>query len=62
MKRKLKVFLCLITVIAMVAAFAAGCSDTPETPSGECEHTFSEKWSSDAENHWHAATCEHGEI
>lgn len=28
---------------------------------GEHEHTFSDKWSSDAENHWHAATCEHGE-
>lgn len=25
------------------------------------EHTFAEKWSSDATNHWHAATCEHTE-
>lgn len=23
------------------------------------EHTFAEEWSSDATNHWHAATCEH---
>ena len=22
-------------------------------------HTFSEKWSSDDNKHWHAATCEH---
>ena len=26
---------------------------------GECEHTFSEAWTTDATNHWHAATCEH---
>ncbi len=25
------------------------------------EHTFSEAWSSDANSHWHAATCEHGD-
>ena len=26
-----------------------------------CEHTFSEKWYSDATQHWHPATCEHAE-
>jgi hypothetical protein len=26
-----------------------------------CEHTFSDKWYSDATNHWHPATCEHAE-
>lgn len=31
--------------------------DSPETiPAG---HTFSDEWSYDATNHWHAATCEH---
>lgn len=28
---------------------------------GECEHTYAEAWTTDAENHWHAATCEHTE-
>lgn len=28
-------------------------------PKLEHTHTFSEKWASDGENHWHAATCEH---
>ena len=23
-------------------------------------HTFSDKWTADDDNHWHAATCEHG--
>lgn len=28
----------------------------------ECEHTFSTEWATNATQHWHAATCEHGEI
>lgn len=28
---------------------------------GGCEHTFAEAWTTDADNHWHAATCEHTE-
>ena len=32
-------------------------------PSGEHEHTYSDVWTTDYENHWHAATCEHtGEV
>lgn len=32
-------------------------------PSGEHEHTYSDVWTTDCENHWHAATCEHtGEV
>ncbi len=27
----------------------------------KCDHTFSDKWYNDAENHWHPATCEHAE-
>lgn len=26
---------------------------------GECEHTYSDKWSSSSTEHWHSATCEH---
>ena len=32
----------------------AGCNNTPAH-----EHTFACAWTSDAEYHWHAATCEH---
>ena len=54
MKTKILVFVLLV----VLAAFALASCDL----SGDCEHTFSENWASDAENHWHAATCEHGEI
>ncbi len=40
----------LLCAIAMLGACLAGCGH---------EHTYSDKWSSDASNHWHAATCEH---
>ena len=39
-----------LLVLGMVALTSCG---------DEHAHTFAEKWSSDAENHWHAATCEH---
>jgi hypothetical protein len=31
-------------------------------PNGEHVHTFSESWTSNATQHWHQATCAHGEI
>ena len=34
----------------------------PDTPTPPHEHTFSTEWSSDGEDHWHAATCEHKEV
>ena len=46
-----KIFLTLLCVaLSLTALVACGHS-----------HTFEEDWSSDAENHWHAATCEHTE-
>ncbi len=50
-------FLVLLCVFAMIATCLASCDKN-----SECDHTFSEKWSSDATSHWHPATCEHGEI
>ena len=51
----------LIAVLsAMVMALAfvlAGC----QVESDSHEHSFSKEWTSDATNHWHAATCEHTE-
>lgn len=46
-------FLLLLCLVALMAVCLASCAH---------EHTFSEAWSSDKSNHWHAATCEHGEI
>lgn len=49
-----------IFLLALIAALSlASCG---ETTGDGCEHTFAETWSSDATNHWHAATCEHGEV
>lgn len=54
MKNKILAILC----VALIAVLGfASCEQ--ETA---CEHTFSAKWSTNETNHWHAATCEHGEI
>ncbi len=50
MKTKLILVLC-------IAALTVCCLASCKT----CEHTFSDKWYSDTENHWHPATCEHAE-
>ena len=47
MKRILSLVLCLVFALS---AFASCTGHT---------HTFASEWSSDAENHWHAANCEH---
>ncbi len=52
MKRNLSV---LFLALAMVATMLVSCGD-------KCDHTFSDNWASDANQHWHPATCEHGEI
>lgn len=44
----------VISVMAMALAFA-GC----QINSDNHEHSFSKDWTSDATDHWHAATCEH---
>ncbi|MGN1060433.1 MAG: hypothetical protein ACI4QN_01750, partial [Candidatus Coproplasma sp.] len=67
MKKKL-----LVTFLALACAGAsafglAACSSTSGSKdegggSGEGEthvHTYSNEWTSDAQYHWHAATCEH---
>ena len=55
MKNKSKL---LAVISAMVMSFVlAGC----QVESDSHEHSFSKEWTSDATNHWHAATCEHTE-
>lgn len=47
-------FWLLICVMAILVGCLASCQP-------DCEHTFSDKWYNDENNHWHPATCEHGE-
>ena len=51
MKRGLALILSVMMVAVLVFALAS-CGDTHE-------HTFSDKWEIDENNHWHKATCEH---
>ncbi len=56
---KAKILSLFLAVVICIFAFAA-CDMI--NGGKECDHTFSDKWSTDAANHWYAATCEHGEI
>lgn len=47
------VTLLTLAVIAGAAASLAACETANHT------HTYSDEWTSDATQHWHAATCEH---
>ena len=61
MKRK---FLALLCIVALMAVSLAACVvNKGNEPSGDvCEHTYSESWSTNSAEHWHAATCEHAEL
>jgi len=50
-------------IIAIVAAsvLVVGTTLAIVLPIALHEHSFAEEWSSDAENHWHDATCKHEE-
>lgn len=60
-----------ITILASMSCVLASCSLIPGGNQGsndqqggnepQHEHTFATQWSSDAENHWHGATCGHNE-
>ncbi len=60
MKNKLIKLGCL--VLGALFSFAScGENGGQGKDSGQCTHTFSQEWTSNATHHWHAATCEHGE-
>lgn len=61
MKRK---FLVLLCIVALIAAVCSSCDLINGKIDGgdECEHTYSEAWSSNSTEHWHAATCEHTDL
>lgn len=52
--RKTTLFAAIGAAIGLALCFA-GCKAETETH----EHTFAEEWTSDAEYHWHKATCGH---
>lgn len=58
MKRK---FLVLLSVVLILALACTACGNKNNN-NEDCEHTYSDKWSSNSTEHWHAATCEHAEL
>ena len=66
--KKLKTVLLLM--LAFVTALGLSSCDTLDGVLGSlgigdpCAdgHTYSEKWESDADKHWHKATCEHTDL
>ena len=56
MKRK---FLVLVCLVAIVAILATSCDLIGKKDDDTCEHTYSDRWSTNSTEHWHAATCEH---
>ena len=51
--------ICLLICACLLFALAlVGCNNTPEQTH---THTYADVWSSDADGHWYAATCEHTE-
>lgn len=70
-----KSFLILLSVLLIAMLAFAGCKNNDDENNSEAKtegkteaqtegttehtHTFAEEWSSDAENHWHASTCDH---
>ena len=57
MKKKLLVTVLSLVCVIVCAFGLVACDRNNEPPAHT--HTYSEEWQSDANNHWHAATCEH---
>ena len=57
MKRK---FLVLLSIVLIFALTCTACGN--KNGNDDCEHTYSDKWSTNSTEHWHKATCEHAEL
>ena len=57
-KRIVGLILSLVMIFSVLATLAS-CNIFGGDEPKEHQHTFSDKWSYDENNHWHAATCEH---
>ena len=73
MKRKLLSLVCfmIISALLLCACDPAMPETNEETPGTEtpgtgdgssCEHTYSDNWLSNSEQHWHPANCEHTDL
>lgn len=62
MKRRF-VLIAIMIVSLLIASALGACtlSEKPPEPD-EHQHTFSTEWSSNRNNHWHRATCEHEDL
>lgn len=57
-----KIFTALMAAsLGISAAFMPACQSSCSANGGGHTHTYSDLWSSDSQNHWHAATCEHSD-
>ena len=55
-----KIFTALMAAsLGISAALMPACQSSCSANGGGHTHTYSDLWSSDSQNHWHAATCEH---
>ncbi|MBQ9115999.1 MAG: hypothetical protein IJY04_03160 [Clostridia bacterium] len=54
----MKRFFILITCVLLLTAALVSC-DGGGSGSGDHTHKYADSWSSDADGHWYAATCEH---
>ena len=59
MKKILMTLLVLSVALLLAACGNQDSGSQPEVP--QHEHTYATEWSKDANNHWHAASCEHAE-
>ena len=48
--------------LGISAALMPACQSSCSANGGGHTHTYSDLWSSDSQNHWHAATCEHTDL
>lgn len=54
----MKRFSILVLVLVLMTATLASCGLLAD----QCEHTYSDKWEVDDNNHWHKATCDHTDL
>ena len=62
MKRKFLALLCIVSLLVLTFASCDLFKSDDEDDNDTCEHTYSDKWSTNSTEHWHAATCEHAEL
>lgn len=62
MKKILSILLCLVMLLSLLAGCGGGDDKTDPTETTKHKHTYATEWSSDENNHWYQATCEHSTL